>query len=106
MTDPAINSTQMSLIAPTGTNMAQGQETARFADENYFFTLSASEPTAVGAPGDDEDAEDAIEAEEAKDQYEVRKLRPVVKVKKDLTNVASVDTLSAQAHSQSSSSYS
>ena len=96
----------MSLIAPTGTNMAQGQETARFADENYFFTLSANEPTAVGAPGEADDDEDAIVDEEVKEQYEVRKKRPAVNVKKDLRNLASVDTLSAQAHSQSSSIYS
>ena len=96
----------MSLIAPTGSNMAQGQETARFADENFFFTLSANEPTAVGAPEEEDDDEDAFVDEEVKEQYEVRKKRPSVNVKKDLRNVASIDTLSAQAHSQSSINYS
>ena len=105
MTNLANNSSQMSLIAPTGASMAQEQETARFADENYLFTLSANEPTAVGAPGDDLDEDDAIVDEEVKESYEVRKQRPSVNVKKDLTNVASVDTLSAQAHSQSSINY-
>ena len=103
MTNLPNNSSQMSLIVPTGSNMAQDQETARFADENYLFTLSASEPTAVGAPSNDLDEEDAIVDEEVKEQYEFRKKRPSVNVKKDLRNVASVDTLSAQAHSQSSS---
>ena len=83
-----------------------GQETARFADENFFFTLSANEPTAAGAPYEEDEDEDAFVDEEVKEQYEVRKKRPSVNVKKDLRDVASVDTLSAQAQSQSSSSYS
>ena len=68
MTNLANNSSQMSLNVPAGSNMAQDQETARFADEGYLFTLSASEPTAVGAPGDDLDEEDANVDEEVKEQ--------------------------------------
>ena len=105
MTDLENNCSQMSLIVPAGTAMAQGQETARFADENYFFTLSPIERTAVGAPGEGEDDEDAIVDEEEKEQYEVRKDRPSVNVEKDLQNVASLDTLSAQAYSQRSRNY-
>ena len=60
-----------------------------------------NEPTAVGTP---HDADNAIIDEEIKDQYEVRKLRPAVNVKKVLSNETSVDTLSAQAYSQSTQS--